>query len=255
MSNPNQERSRWVKLSAETWDEICAQYAAGATARALAEKYGTSITSVYRHVVRSNMTKAKASDGAARARADAAEAWDEEEAAAEAAYVQRVALMSTSALTQHLERVSLNLLAEMLSTRRIADARALVAVMEALSRRALMERAHEEAMAGRESHDVRAAKEREAVDRFRVALHIAHHMLHDPENAPGIFVDLIAEWRRRELGEGDEAAIARARKDAAEARRYFRFPGRSWPKALAELGVHDGREDSVGEADAGGADV
>jgi hypothetical protein len=234
-TSPNQNRSRWVKLSAETWGDICAQYAAGATARALAEKYGTSITSVYRHVVRAGLTKAKASDGIARALAEQAEEEEAREAAHVAEYVERVALMSTSALTLHLERVSLNLLAEMLSQSRIADARALVVVMEALSRRALMEAAHASAMAARETVDERAAKEKEAVDRFRVAAHIAHHMLRDPDNAPAIYVDLIAEWRRAELGEGEEAAIAHARREAAQARRYFGFPGTAWPKTLAEI--------------------
>jgi hypothetical protein len=232
-TNPTQKRSRWVKLSAETWDQICAQYAEGATARALAEKYGTSITSVYRQVVRAGMTKEKAGDAAARALAAEMEEADAREAAATAAYVERIALMSDSALTLHLERVCLNLLAELLSRQRVADARALVVVMEALSRRAESGRAGDEAQA--ESADARAAKEEEALDRFRVAMHIAHHMLHDPENAPGIFVGLIAEWRRAELGEGDEAAIARARENAAFARRYFGFPGKAWPKALAEL--------------------
>jgi len=238
-SHPSQNRSRWVKLSAETWGDICREYAAGATARALAEKYGTSITSVYRHVVRAGMTKASASDGVARALALEMEEEAAREAEATAAYVQRIALMSNSALTLHLERACLNLLAEMLSKQRIADARALVVVMEALSRRALMESAQAGAAAAQDSGDVRAAKEAEALDRFRVAMHIAHHMLHDPENAPGIFVDLIAEWRRRELGEGDEAALAQARKDAAFARRYFGFPGRDWPKGLSGLGIGD----------------
>jgi hypothetical protein len=212
----------------------------GSDGAALAEKYGTSITSVYRHVVRAGMTKAEASDGVARALAEAADEEEAREAEAMAAYVQRVALMSTSTLTLHLERVSLNLLAEMLSKQRIADARALVVVMEALSRRALMEAAHASAASARESLNDRGAKEKEAVDRFRVAMHIAHHMLHDPENAPGIFMGLIAEWRRAELGEGDEAAIAHARREAAEARRYFGFPGTGWPKALAELKVEEG---------------
>jgi hypothetical protein len=181
------------------------------------------------------LTKAKASDGIARALAEQAEEEEAREAAHIAEYVERVALMSTSALTLHLERVSLNLLAEMLSKQRIADARALVVVMEALSRRALMENAHAAAAAQRESFDQRAAKEKEAVDRFGVAMHIAYHMLHDPENAPGIFADLIADWRRAQLGEGDEAAVAQARRQAAQARRYFGFPGTAWPKTLAEI--------------------
>lgn len=195
----------------------------------------TSITSVYRHVVRAGATKAKTGDGVARALVEETEALEAEEAAALAAYVQRVTCMSTSALTVHLERVSLNLLAEMLSRQRIADARALVVVMEALSRRALMEAAQAEAAAARLSTGEREANEQEAIDRFRVALHIAHHMLHDPENAPAIYVDLIAEWRRTQLGEGDEAALAEARKAAIEASGYFRFPGQAWPKSLAAL--------------------
>src|SRR5690606_36998731 len=112
-SDPHQNRSRWVRLSPATWEDVCAEYAAGATARALAEKYGVSITSVYRQVVRAGMTKAKASDGAARALAAAAEAEEAERNRELAAYVHRVSLMSTSTLAVHLERVCLNLIAEM----------------------------------------------------------------------------------------------------------------------------------------------
>ena len=56
----------WFRLSAETWALIRDEYVAGATARALAKKYRTSPSSIYRHAVAEHWTKEALGDAVAR---------------------------------------------------------------------------------------------------------------------------------------------------------------------------------------------
>lgn len=209
----------WFRLSAETWAMIRDEYLAGATARALAKKYRTSPTSIYRRASEERWTKETLGDAVARKDvADAERRVAEEAQALEAAAAREAAEVAAFENVSHaaaeLERRALAQAGAALAKGRAGDAKAFAALAEQMRKRVESDGAEREqaAEAARLSQE---EAERLICDVFVKAAFIANAMVHAPMQAPAAFQGLIKLWREHNLGEGAEDAEAAAAKLAA----------------------------------------
>ena len=251
----NKQRQEYRIAGQKTWELVRKAYLDGASARECAERFGLSEHGIRKRISKEGWTKrdyARALEVRRMREADEA-AWEAPACAPPPparlfddylASPRAADAPAPGPAPETLERAALNSLGAALAKGRAADARAFVGVAEAMRKRANETRSSDEARTQAAASDnmrQTADKEQMAIDIFRLAAHLANCIVHAPDAAPAIFVDLIAEMRRHFFGEGDEAALAAAKRDAQYSRRYFQLSEEAWQKALDEA-VRDGRE-------------
>lgn len=282
----SKERQTYKIAGPATWELIRAAYLAGESAPALAERYGVSEHAIRKRISVEKWSKrayaealearglappprAKTLNVAERFAAHYAppapppaqehpfmelvSALKEASAAAEGAQARvldEAAAMSPSERAAELEKRALAQVANALDRGKANDAKALASIAEQMRRRVQEDAAAAaEAQAAEAEAAVMSAnmKEEQVVALFRYAAFLAHCMLRRPESAPAIYADEIAKYRRETFGEGDEEALARAKQNAAHARRYFNMDEQAWQAALSRSEAEDGEGASVPE--------
>lgn len=203
-------------LSPAAWELIRAGYLGGETARALAERYGTTEHAIRRRAWKEKWTKRDYAEALqARGLEPPPRAQPRNIAERFAAMVRPPANASPELRVSaaELERQALQRLSEALQNGRATDAKALAALAEQLGRRAAFERAVADTSDGGE------AMRAEIVEMvFANAAYVASTMVHAPALTPSVFSALAAAWRRKHLAEDEwDAAAAAARMAEAEA--------------------------------------
>lgn len=215
MRNP--EKPGYKIVDPATWELIRAAYLAGESAPALAERYHVSVHAIRRRAAHERWTK-RAYAQAQEARAPRNAAAEAERQAAIDEWIEKVAAEEEAFdIANALERRALAQAGAAMAQGRSKDAQALASLAEQMRKRAEGVRASASpAPAGVRIAEAphRGIDENErgdfVADMFAKIACIAAAMLHAPTTAPAAFLDLIAQWRVLNLGEGEADAEARA---------------------------------------------
>lgn len=245
------ERQKYKIVGPATWELIRAAYLAGESATALAERYGVGVHGIRKRITVEKWTKrdfAKAleargvklpekptfdfiEEGVVRAaaRASAEDRVEAERVADVQTWIEQIsAEEEADVMAGALERRALAQAGAAMVQGKSKEAQALAALAEQMRKRAGVAAPVAAALAAqkeerREVRDERMTEQEGKdyiADFFMKAAYVAHAMLHAPESTPARFIDLIIEWRRRNLGEGEADAKAAAEAVAAS-RKHF----------------------------------
>ena len=207
------KKRRCKKASAETWALIRVAYLGGASAPDLAELLGVTVGAIRNRIWREGWSK-RAWSQTLRARGVETKAASEAETA-------------RLSLAEDLEQRALAQAMAALHEGRANDAKTLAALAEQMRKRVEAERpaAVDEVL----SDDERQAL---AAEMFARVARLAAAMVHAPASAPAVFLEMIKEWRRLNMGEGEADAEAAARRIGAL---QASFVNGDWAAGLPDL--------------------